>query len=310
MAASCPKSPLACQTWIKQLSDGGDGDAETGADEVQWRVSNSNGSISLPTRVPGYVMETLEQAGIIGNPLSSNNIQIVVHNAVEWAKEQYEQYPYEIPTNQAPGAFLHYPFIRKPASDFGWDWGPAFAPAGIPGAVYMLSIDTPLLKDVFIRQHHQPLGSVTLTIECEIWVPNPQDGKTAWAGILTAHIPELDVLHCQEVQVPAMMPMAEAKYDHPLQRFVKLEVHIRHPVKLWWPVGFGEQPLFNITVRFTPMDETARNHKSPHPSSVLTPVEGSLDQKRSLCYATMPLSLPLVRFCLPQWIDAYASQSV
>eukprot|EP00798_Chlamydomonas_sp_ICE-L_P032565 gene32565-12539_t len=70
MAASRPKSPQAFQTWIKQLSAGGDGDAETGADEVQWQVSNSNGSISLPTQVPGYVMETLEQAGIIGDPMS------------------------------------------------------------------------------------------------------------------------------------------------------------------------------------------------------------------------------------------------
>ena len=32
---------------------------------------------------------------------------------------------------QAPRALPHYNFLRKAASDFGWDWGPAFAPAGL-----------------------------------------------------------------------------------------------------------------------------------------------------------------------------------
>jgi len=32
---------------------------------------------------------------------------------------------------QAPGAMPHYNFLRKTASDFGWDWGPAFAAAGL-----------------------------------------------------------------------------------------------------------------------------------------------------------------------------------
>ena len=34
---------------------------------------------------------------------------------------------------QAPRAVPHFNFLRKPASDFGWDWGPAFAPAGLGG---------------------------------------------------------------------------------------------------------------------------------------------------------------------------------
>lgn len=44
---------------------------------------------------------------------------------------------------QAPGAFGHFAFIRKPASDLGWDWGPALAPAGVHGDVLLVSYCQP-----------------------------------------------------------------------------------------------------------------------------------------------------------------------
>lgn len=35
-----------------------------------WTLSNLNGSISIPTRVPGYALQTRHEQGLIEHPLS------------------------------------------------------------------------------------------------------------------------------------------------------------------------------------------------------------------------------------------------
>ena len=51
---------------------------------------------------------------------------------------------YEFPNRQ---------FIRKEQSDFGWDWGPAFAPAGIwqPAYVVQLALPPNASSGIYIR---------------------------------------------------------------------------------------------------------------------------------------------------------------
>jgi len=43
---------------------------------------------------------------------------------------------------QLPHMNPHYNFLRKPPADFGWDWGPTFAPAGIYGGVVLVGHDS------------------------------------------------------------------------------------------------------------------------------------------------------------------------
>jgi hypothetical protein len=51
-------------------------------------------------------------------------------------------------TFQGPGMLPNLNFLRKPACDFGWDWGPAFAPAGISGRVSLEAYGAPYLTGV------------------------------------------------------------------------------------------------------------------------------------------------------------------
>ena len=55
---------------------------------------------------------------------------------------------YATPANAA-GGLSYYNFIRKPASDFGWDWGPAFAPAGIYGMVEIQAYSYAIMTGIF-----------------------------------------------------------------------------------------------------------------------------------------------------------------
>ncbi len=36
---------------------------------LEWTLANSNGSVSIPAAVPGYALDTLASAGLVGDPL-------------------------------------------------------------------------------------------------------------------------------------------------------------------------------------------------------------------------------------------------
>lgn len=62
-------------------------------------------------------------------------LRVVIKPAEATANARAANYSYGVPGLTQPGGLGYYNFLRKPASDFGWDWGPAFTPAGIYGAV-------------------------------------------------------------------------------------------------------------------------------------------------------------------------------
>lgn len=149
--------------------------------------------------------------------------------------------------------FVHRPFIRKEQSDFGWDWGPAFAPAGIWQKAWVVQLDDGSGgggdEEVAVRNSLFDLYRVGQ-------LPNlPPDQSADW--VLNASV---DVLGT----VPQGATLRYAVVDTatngtvgsgPLGNVTNAgdvitgtAVLPADDYELWWPSGLGRQKLYNVTV--------------------------------------------------------------
>jgi beta-mannosidase len=102
-------------------------------------------------------------------------------------------------------------FVRKAQYMFGWDWGPRLISAGIWRPIELIQHAGRLL-DVRVRQRHLPDGTVELAFTSEV------DGE----GL---------VYHFVEGFEQAVADGEVLRIERP---------------DLWWPAGFGEQPLYTV----------------------------------------------------------------
>lgn len=128
------------------------------------------------------------------------------------------------PTGGMPGG--HY--LRKAQSMFGWDWGIQLPDMGIWRSVWLETYSEPRVSDVEILQHHED-GLVRLTVAAE----TEQAGGCAEDALSVAlYAPDGALLERQNI---AWRPKAEAHFT------------VRQP-QLWWPNGYGAQPLYRVEV--------------------------------------------------------------
>ncbi|QDP95731.1 glycoside hydrolase family 2 protein [Microlunatus elymi] len=128
-----------------------------------------------------------------------------------------------------PVSYTHpYNAVRKMASSFGWDWGPDLAGAGIWKPIRIESWDTVRLATV------RPLAGVG-------------EGST---GLLTAEV-DLDWLTGSGNPVTVAVEIAGQTVERSVEPgtpHVTIEAEIAD-AQLWWPRGYGDQPLYPTTVR-------------------------------------------------------------
>ncbi|MFF7144234.1 glycoside hydrolase family 2 protein [Streptomyces nodosus] len=138
---------------------------------------------------------------------------------------------------ERPGAYTEpYPFIRKMACNFGWDWGPTLVTSGIWRPVTLESYSGDRIAQVRLLADTGTDGVPRLTVALDV---DRLDGT----GELTAG-----------VEVAGERARLTVPEGHSCGR-VSLSVP---GAELWWPRGHGEQPLYEVTVRLGEQERRAR----------------------------------------------------
>jgi len=144
-----------------------------------------------------------------------NEIAIHFDSPIVYALKEGAERPCWYSTDALSG-FQH---VRKAHCMYGWDWGPRLPDAGIWRDITLLFIDEARLSDVLVLQEHGD-NVVRLTICPDIDAKNPD--ALRWTAVLTAT--DGKEYHAEEGVITVQNPL------------------------LWWPAGYGDQPLYKISV--------------------------------------------------------------
>ncbi|MBQ8109433.1 MAG: glycoside hydrolase family 2 protein [Clostridia bacterium] len=148
----------------------------------------------------------------------ANEISVLLRSPTRFIRQANEACPLD-GSGDAMRGFSH---LRKAHCMFGWDWGPRLPDAGIWRDIEIIGVQRARIGDVLIRQRHEP-GRVTCAVSTRVEAL----GDAPW-----------------EVEAVITAPDGRAFSA----KGESCAVEIDHPM-LWWPRGYGDQPLYGVCVR-------------------------------------------------------------
>lgn len=150
-----------------------------------------------------------------------NELRVELHSPTKYIKEENKK----VYTGGSHECMEGFPHIRKAHCMFGWDWGPRIPDAGIFRDVSLLGIRESRIDSVYIAQYHEK-DRVTLDLHVSLKHFSMEDTSEVKAEVIS---PEGN----------RYLPEESRKEEH--------KIEITDP-KLWWPRGYGEQPLYQVKV--------------------------------------------------------------
>jgi beta-mannosidase len=131
-------------------------------------------------------------------------------------------------------------YIRKAAYEYGWDWGPRFVTSGIWRPVYVETWDAARIENVFVEQRDVSAAVAHVDVRTEV--------LASQAGLAT-----LDLnygLAGKEKSIKENVSLRKGLNQ------IDVPVEIEHP-SLWYPAGYGAQPIYSFHVRVSAGGKTA-----------------------------------------------------
>lgn len=163
-----------------------------------------------------------------------NLLTLEIRAPEERAREHSARLPYPLPHVSFPVQSQGRNLLRKVQCHAGWDWGPCLMVSGIYGEVLLQSVDGPRITALY----------------CESL--SPEDGPSGgheqeWTLRVTAEIEAMQACSFDlHYVIAGIEQYSTAELAAGFNRH-STELRVAAP-RLWWPAGYGPQPLYELTV--------------------------------------------------------------
>ena len=156
-----------------------------------------------------------------------NELRVFFPSPIKAAQDVADKDPWRAKTHTDAKVY-----IRKAAYEYGWDWGPRFVTSGIWRPAYLETWDNARIENVFVEQSSVNATVAHLNVQTEVESSKAQTVHLSLDYGLNGTSRHLE----QEVLLS------------PGLNKLSMPVNIDHP-ELWWPAGYGGQPLYRFTVK-------------------------------------------------------------
>ena len=161
-----------------------------------------------------------------------NELKVILYSPTEFIRKANQANPILGSTDAMAG----FPHLRKAHCMFGWDWGPRLPDAGLWRDVELVGFTDARIDSVYITQQHEE-GKVRLKFDVDVERMGEEHLRR-----LGDCGERLDGLSCR---VKVKSPKGEEKCYGMAELLAGITVE---DPQLWWPNGYGEQPLYGIRV--------------------------------------------------------------
>ncbi len=129
---------------------------------------------------------------------------------------------------------LPYNMIRKMACNFGWDWGPRLLTCGIWRPARIEAWSTARVQDVrpLVTKADENDAVVKVHVDCDRAESHDKQAYHVQV-VCTLYDPDNREVARRDAALHADTEMMELHVDKP---------------RLWWPIGYGDQPLYRLHV--------------------------------------------------------------
>ena len=162
-----------------------------------------------------------------------NELKVYIFSPTKYIKEENAK----VYTGGSHECMEGFPHLRKAHCMFGWDWGPRIPDAGIFRDVSLLEIKQSRINSVYISQeHYRDPKDISYT-----------GGALFAPSEVRLHF-DIDVEnYTSDTDTSVTIVVYAPDGEIYTQAMDEDTVVISEP-QLWWPRGYGEQPLYNVEV--------------------------------------------------------------